>query len=88
MLSSSPSSLISRKEDALLVVEALETAFLFGFLAAGVLKLGSSVEIGAEDLFTSAGVFSASKFLDAFFGAGFAAVIFLVGGLSPGLIVG
>ncbi len=73
---------MSRNEPDGLSADA-EEAFLDAFLAAGF--VADSLEAAGEEAeFTSADVFSARAFLD----RGFEAVVFEVGGLSPGLIVG
>ena len=80
VLSSSPSSLMSRKEPEGLLVDSV-AAFLvafFGFVAESLLATGADAE------FTSGEVFSLSAFL----GADFGAVVFGVGSLSPGLMAG
>lgn len=83
VLSSSPSSLMSRNEPEGLTIDSL-AAFLVGFLADGfVFVAGSSVAAGAEIVFTSGEVFSVRAFL----GTDFGAAVF-VGGLSPGLMAG
>lgn len=82
VLSSSPSSLMSRKEPDGLSADA-GVAFLVAFLADGFVA-DSLDAAGEEPEFTSADVFSARAFLV----FGLELVAFEVGGLSPGLVAG
>lgn len=75
VLSSSPSSLMSRKEP-----DGFSAVFLDPFLAAALVVLA----VGTEIVLTSGDVFSSSAFL----GAPFVVAVFVVAGLSPGLIAG
>ncbi len=61
-------------------------AFLVGFSSAYFAEAGFLVLVAAV-VFNSEDVFLASAFL-AVFAAGFGVVVFVVGGLSPGLMAG